>query len=1620
MQRGSVRRQFTRAYNELKAALDKEEEKSLIEGLWKRLEDRFQQLARIDEDVMQEHRGQDLSQDDMDEEIDTVQEYRDKWNELNLLVNPLRGSNQDDSVSSVAHPGGQNSTSISENSTANGGRSRYKLPKLKLVEFSGCPREWLKFWSQFKGIHENDDMSSEEKFQYLIQATVSESIARDVVSSFPPTAENYEKAIDHLKTRFGNKKVLVEVYVRDLLKLMLTKSEGKQKLPLASLYDKLATQLNALESLGVTTDDCAAILYPLVESAISEETLVTWERIRRHRDFNAHGDHDQLKELMKFLKSEVESGVRVTMAKRGIDSDDESDGTTKKKNRTMSDAVTTMDLLSKSSASKCIFCGKLHESQHCNNATKLSVSERFSKIREAGKCFKCLTGDHLARNCKTPIKCPSCSGNHYKILCNKTKRPLQEINAFSAYDDVDNVILQTLFVNVTGPIKTQAVRTLIDSGSGRSYITGKAVKNFGLTSVGTIELTHSLFGGHVTSRKKHSLYKVNVSNIDGTFEMQYQLIEVETICSTVDPTPIGPWVNELASKEIYLSDELQKECPIHMLFGANIISKLYTGNLYETESGPVAFETKFGWTLMGVAQEKEIVSSESTALLIHSMYIHTASVQDLWNLDVIGIHDPVQEKNKAELERSALVHFKKNVSRLSDGRYEVSLPWIEGHQPVSINKDIAEKRLNSSLSRLRKLGKVESYQNVFDQWLQLGIIERIIEEKEPNSGLSYLPHHPVINEKSSTTPIRPVFDASAKTNRCPSLNNCLEKGQNLLHEIPSLLILFRMKPYAALSDIEKAFLQISISREDRDYLRFLWYENGQMIVFRHCRVVFGISSSPFLLAATLNHHLKRVKPELQYTAKRLQKSIYVDNCVVSVDTKEELNTFMKESTDICAEAQFNLRGWVWNEGEVIAGDVTGVGSPECGLVAGSNASQETFVSVLGLLWNVHDDTLSLDMRKILRLGDNVVTKRSILAATHQIFDPIGIAAPVVIVPKMLLQQLCKKKYKWDDPVPEDIKKKFSSWRNSLKFLSTLKVPRWVGSKLGSKDSLHIFTDASSKAYTAIAFLRSEIDGDVCVQLLLAKSRVATIKPMTTPRLELVACECGARMANYLQQTIDMAGKELYLWSDSDNALSWIKRKENWQVFVFNRVKTINQLTNANDWRHIPGHLNPADLPSRGCSNRQLVESRWWDGPEWLKRSKEFWPKSAVNGDEKIIMSEKKRVVVSHLVQEIDSMRFFRRFSNLRKVIRMVAWIKRWKTYKRNQTTRGELTLSEEDEAEKCLWRMVQKESFTNSEKMLAQMNAKMDDLGIWRVETKLLQRNDSEGFRRPILLPKDHPAVVRLVEKEHLNLKHCGALTLRNILRERFWILNSRVVVRKVTMSCKRCKRYTAKKMSAPVTTLPSNRVKDAATFEVVGIDLGGPLYLLNDEKSWFVVFTCAVYRAVHLELVTSLSTPAFIQALRRFIARRGRPAVAYTDNGLDFVGTVNLMEKLNWEEIATHSEAQRIRWIFNPPSAPWWGGWWERIVGLVKELLRKRLGRDILDYEDMITILCDCEQLVNSRPLTYLSEDPNELIPISPMMFLNESTNSDVVDLDKIESTAFRKKILVSSTNSARTAREI
>ncbi|GBO11766.1 hypothetical protein AVEN_19164-1 [Araneus ventricosus] len=240
---------------------------------------------------------------------------------------------------------------------------------------------------------------------------------------------------------------------------------------------------------------------------------------------------------------------------------------------------------------------------------------------------------------------------------------------------------------------------------------------------------------------------------------------------------------------------------------------------------------------------------------------------------------------------------------------------------------------------------------------------------------------------------------------------------------------------------------------------------------------------------------------------------------------------------------------------------------------------------------------------------------------------------------------------------------------------------------------------------------------------------------------------------------------------------------------------------------------------------------------------------------------------------------------------------------------------------------------------------------ILKIRSRLILGQDLEDFVRPTVLP-DHPIIRRLIAYAHKTLHYAGVQTTL---------------------------RYTSKPV---VPVVPVDRINRVAAFEVTGADLASPIYLKGGEKAWIEIFTCAVYRAIHLELVTSLSTEAFMQAMRRNFARRRRSSIMYTDNGTNFWGTSRALSNLNLQEIIAECAIQNIKWHFNPPAAPWYRGWWERMICIIKQLLRNVLGRACVTYEEMVTLLCECESVVNECPLTYLYDDPNELRAIKPPDF--------------------------------------
>ncbi|UYV68114.1 hypothetical protein LAZ67_5003091 [Cordylochernes scorpioides] len=644
-----------------------------------------------------------------------------------------------------------------------------------------------------------------------------------------------------------------------------------------------------------------------------------------------------------------------------------------------------------------------------------------------------------------------------------------------------------------------------------------------------------------------------------------------------------------------------------------------------------------------------------------------------------------------------------------------------------------------------------------------------------------------------------------------------------------------------------------------------------------------------------------------------------------------------------------------------------------------------------------EDSLKCELPDNLSLQPKL-TKRLVLSMVQRIFDPLGFCSPIFLPPKLLLQRSWGLKLGWDTPLPESMAQEFRTWLDQIKFIELIKIPRYMWNDLIFPTEVHIFCDASQIGYGAVAYLRSETGRENTLTLIWSKVRLAPMKSITIPRLELMAMVLGARLANAIQAALKRKC-ETTLWSDSSTALSWIKKEIEWRVFVRNRVREIQATTNLNDWRFVPSQLNPADLLSRGCPPSQFVQSRWWEGPEWLKKPKEFWPNSEFSINPKEINVEE-NIMKTNINLNIDYKDWLlTRRSNYSLNIRVMSYVLRFLgKLKKQSTETGPLKVSELDLAEKKLIRMIQekvsieKSNATKSFKILKNTD------GLWCVESKLLHGQVPEEFKTPIILPGDHPFVEQLIWEVHLKNGHVGVQFILSKLREKFWIIRGRKTIKKIISKCIACKRLKEKSLQRPMAALPENRIGLGKPFQITGVDLLGPLHLKEGGKVWVAAFTCAVYRAIHLELVKSLETGVFMMALHRFICRRGRPEKIYSDNGTNFAKLNKIFKRLDWTRIERETSIKRIQWIFIPPSAPWWGGFWERMVRTIKEMLIKMLGHRKLKYVQLQTALCEIESIINNRPLTYVSEDDNDLKPLTPNEFLQNGPESSFPEFENLK----------------------
>ena len=1019
---------------------------------------------------------------------------------------------------------------------------------------------------------------------------------------------------------------------------------------------------------------------------------------------------------------------------------------------------------------------------------------------------------------------------------------------------------------------------------------------------------------------------------------------------------------------------------------------------------PYAIQTRLGWTVSGPVSrggrnksvKAHFVSSRDDAL--------SEQVERFWQLESSGLCD---EEKGLSAEDISVIKKWNNTATYEEGHHQLPIPFRRENPALPDNLMMAKRRL-ASLGR--KLDKnpvlndqyVAGIQDLLDKGHAIPVPKEELQRQDGK--VWYLPHHPVLSAKKEKPRI--VFDCAAQCGDI-SLNSAVLPGPDLTNRLVGVLGRFRIRRVAFMADVEAMFHQVRVPRADQDVLRFLWWPNNvreeSPAAYRMTVHLFGGTWSPsccaYALHKTANDNASRYSDAALSTVRR---DFYVDDCLKSVDTTEEAVILAKELKSLLSRGGFHLTKWTSND--------TGVLKEIPSNEHSTNVKERGFDSplqerALGVHWDVLRDSFGYDVLQLRKPH----TRRGYLSMLSSIYDPMGLASPFILKARKIVQDLCRRNLGWDDPVPEASKTEWERWANDLDNMTVVKFPRCLIStspKSLRHLRLHHFADASELAYGVTSYLRAEDEeGHVTCTLVMAKSRLAPLKQQTIPRLELCAATLATRQDAMLRRELDIQMDTSQFWSDSTLVLQYIKSQDRrFLTFVANRVAEIRSRTNIDDWRHVPTKDNPADDASRGLTAQELNGERWQHGPPFLRLPPDQWPEkrtmSAVTDQDPEVKTEKAlAAVINEAAQDTPTDTLLHRFSSWRRLLRAVAWLLLIKqTLKDRSPPVRALEECHIIAAESAVLGYVQQKHLANEiskarlgtplprKHPFAKLRPRLVD-GLLRVEGRLKRAGTTADRRGPIIIPRESKIAGLLVRHHHERSAHAGREYVLAELQQHYWLVGARYHVRRVLSKCVTCRKREARPCAQLMGDLPDDRVTPGQPpFTNVGVDYFGPIHVKRGrgrEKRYGCLFTCLTTRAIHLEVAHALDTDAFLNALFRFIARRGQPQIIRSDNGRNLVGGEReLREEIDrWSQSWIQAELsdRRIRWLFNPPSASHMGGVWERQIRTVRRVLAGLTNEQLLSDDMLSTLMCLAESIVNNRPLTPVSDDPRDFEALTP-----------------------------------------
>ena len=1586
------------------------------------------------------------SKEDTEEEVDSADaqtaeieaQFRD-------LLSQIRKSNE--ALTQISQVSEKLSSTTIADAERDNALATLSLPHVKLDSFHGDPKHYHTFIKAFDANVETVVSNPDVKLARLNQYCVGDA-KRAIRSAVLIGGERgYLKAKEMLKERFGSRDLVTQTYIHDL-------SDGQQVRTNAD-YRNLADELMDAQMVLTELNTIARVdSQEVIQKIARRLPEPPYQKFRRSL-LNAKRA-DKLKEypgfafLVTFVNNLADDNNEPTWGYQkpsrkanstqstgtgnvsNVMSNDNKPNKSNVKpsaNVKMSNVENNFSNVKMSNVEKavnnvtCVLCKtEPHKLWHCKLFKSLPVTTRLQFVTDSDLCVNCFSPGHQVANCPRDTVCfvKDC-GEKHSMYVHINKSPSTASGATNAVTDEADEDNSTTCTTSNGSktsympvvpiiISTEnncnpQVYALIDPASSKTYAIEEIENMIGVTKSNletSKQVQRTMFGTRNITVK--SIPYMSISSVDGKFQLDLEDVhihqgEIPVKKSTLNRKDYA-YLADLPELPAYNAD-----VKISLLIGqdhADAFVPLEVRRAPNQEKHlPYAVRTPLGWTVWGGKRKR------GSGNVVHAVSHECQLVNQLWEIENEGLEQAAPYSQ----DDVGVLQLWNDRTEIVDGRYQVPPPWKD-KSPIPNNVHVAKKCLETLVNRLKKNNEYEEYNHEMKLLLENEFVEIVpADEIKVNNGkINYLSHHGV-RKPSKPEKLRPVFNAAGKF-QGKSLNDRFHQGPDLLNKLISVLLRFRQHEIAIVGDIKAMYHQVALPPEDYDCFRFLWkYEDGTLMHLRFIRHLFGAvfcsASSTYALRRTVNEF-----DDVPEAVKRVvEDDMYVDDMLTSQTAsngKEDAITIIKQTPEILNRRKFPLVQMITNDPELMK-----LIPEERKAKNVKELTPDSVSRALGLRWNILQDEFFFVYDYT---PPKCVTVRLLLSVNKSTYDPIGYLACYILPGKLIFQEALRRGLTWDDVIPADLHARWCEFLDALKSICSLRVPRCVKPTLydDSIITLHNFSDASLVAYGCMGYIHCrQPSGEVLVNLLMTKHKVAPLKACTIPRLELQAATLSAKLNNYLRTELTLNIEASYFWTDSKIVLAYIANdSRRFHVYVSNRVSQIRNLSEVPQWNHISGSLNPADLLTRINPKESVDTDIWLHGPKMLhdfihdpeKLSEAAKSEPPPLSAEDVEVRKVPLCCNTTTSSEPDSiMKLINHYSSWRDLKRAAAWFIRLATiYRKKKNITGPLSKEEVNLAGTRLVLHSQSQSFTEEKLYLKKhdnvfkssrlitLRPYLDADDVIRAKGRL--KNADSLKKNPIILAANHEISEKIVRDAHCK-SHVGPeWTMSELVNQNILIIKSRPLIKRVVKRCVTCKRLFAKTCTQLMADLPPCRVAvGGRPFQCVGCDVFGPFLVKinrSQVKRYGLIVTCMSSRAVGVEMLYSLNTSSCINSLRRFIARRSQPDVVMSDQGTNFIGAdrelKNAAKQLDSQKLQNFITNMNIQWEFIPPNASHWAGAWERLVGVVKKVFKGILpvGTKLTD-EILLTLFSEAEYIVNTRPLTKVSDNPDDPTPLRPIDLL-------------------------------------